>query len=370
MSLLNEVLRDLDARGGSAATPELRVAQRIGNPPAPSRRGIDWPRLVAWTLVAGGVLVAGYAWWQPPADYPPVRPQPVMVQAPSPEERPTAADVQPVRPTPGGLRAQLQPLQPIPAAPAEPGPVTATPRQAHAVTVGPEVPTPDYLPLRIEPADEAAGPAVTTSKHPPASASVKQMVRTPVAAPALDIDRIRNLVDSGELSEAERLLRLRLKQQPRDAAAHELLVGVLLRGARNAEVLQHIDTAPTMVAARPVLRLIRARLLLEQGDIGQAETLLHGLLRDAPEHADALRLLAALRQQAGDQVTAAALYLRLVGLPGRSARDWLGLALSSDGRDDTVALNAYREVLRAGDLEPQVIAYARQRFAALMETGQ
>jgi len=362
MSLLNQVLRDLEHRPlPDAARPTLRLAI---TPPA-SRPGTNRRQRLVW-LVVGGLILAGglVLWWWSQAR-----------QAPAPVQQ-----LHPAEPRAQVQAAPQEPAQPLEPAPPPPPPVTtphATPPAEHssstpqmAKSKAPEKPpvaaetsSEEYLPLRLgtaetpPPAPAPQHPAHQRAKataHPPA-----RLHKTPAVTP---LAPIRRLIAQGELSLAEERLRQRLRTAPSDHAAHQLLVGLLLRGQRHDEALAQIEHSLARLGYDDKLVLLHARLLAEQGRADAALRDLETLLTRRPHDRAAMRLAAALYRQQGDSRRAGRLYQRLTALPGAEARDWLGLALSLDELDPTLARAAWQRVLTAPELSAAVRDYARQRL--------
>ncbi|BAN70138.1 MSHA biogenesis protein MshN [endosymbiont of unidentified scaly snail isolate Monju] len=239
---------------------------------------------------------------------------------------------------------------------------TKAPEKAPA-PAAPEAPSADYLPLRIS---EAETPPPTRPAHRPAPRKAKaasrlptRLRKTPAPAP---LAQIRRLIAQGELSLAEERLRQRLRAAPSDRAAHQLLVGLLLRGEHRDEALAQIERSLARLGNDDKLVLLRARLLVDQGQAKAALRDLETLLARHPDDRAAMRLAAALYRQQGETRRAGRLYQRLTALPGAEARDWLGLALSLDEYDPALARVAWQRVLTAPGLTAAVRDYARQRL--------
>lgn len=358
MSLLNQVLRDLDAQAEPQATPELTLAQTSPEPPAgamPVRLEPDWGRLVAWTATAGAVLIWAAGWF--------------FVQAPQAPPVAVKANF--------AAAGMLQEAVRLEAGSEEFIPLKITRDPQHAQPRTPVLPIRESKPANPEPV--AAEKPVSRNTKPaekkqPPPAIAKPVVKTPQRAKSVAIKKqvsqridAGELIAQGELSQAEQLLRERLSNRPADREARELLVGLLLRGGRAVEAGQLIEKGRRQGATTANLELIGARILLEQGDSAVAEQRLQALLTRSPNHADAQRLLAALWQRDGKPEQAARLYRQLVARPGAGSRDWLGLALCMDGSDDPLVLQAFRKAAQGGDLDTATLRYVQQRIRLLQE---
>ncbi len=355
MSLLNQVLRDLEKRPRPDATqPPLRLA---ATPPA-AAPGASRRRRLAWLATGGLILAGGLAlWWWPQARQAPA-PVPMLpsaeprtqVQAVTPESATPPAPVAIPREKPSADKSSSTPKMAKAKAPAQP-PAPAAPK----------TPSADDLPLHISMAETPPRPAhrPKPKKTKAASRPPAQLRKTPAPAP---LAQIRRLIAHGELSLAEERLQQRLRAVPSDRAAHQLLVGLLLRGERRDEALAQIERSLTRLGYDDKLLLLRARLLADRGQTGAALRDLETLLARHPDDREAMRLVAALYRQQGESLRAGRLYQRLTALPGAEARDWLGLALSLDEHDPTLARVAWQRVLTAPELTAAVRDYARRRL--------
>jgi len=309
MSLLNQVLRDLDSREGGVETLELKLAPEVQGQPeeAPvDNPGRDWPRLVAWTLVAGAVSVWIGSWYFQP-DLPSAE-GPIQVKTPLPVNQETLPTVAPqVQQSSSPIDKVAEPgiAEEIPKRtmfekPAESQPVlAAADKKGIAAT---------YVPLKITEDPQLAessrkpakrkSPAVPLPADNPSvrkSASVAKVRSKMIKAQKTEplTARAKRLIDQGELSQAEQLLRKSLAASPRERVAHELLVGLLVRGGRAEEALKQIDVAHRQSGYNGTLDLIAARLLMQKGEKQKAVLRLQAILQDQPASTDALRLLAA-----------------------------------------------------------------------------
>ena len=371
MSLLNQVLQDLDARQPQAAQPALRTAApSIAEHAADDFPNLDWQLLRRTGGVIAGVLVVALlaVWvfersWQLAGQTGPamhsqpltlpkaaIRPQvsvPSVVVAKSvaPRPAPVANDVADVRPASSTPTADL---------PAEQAPVTTPDEPADQV----------YLPLRnatLADLPVGSGQASVTTVVPPASVPTKSIRPVP-RDPLLDV---RQAIAGGELARAEALLSTRLQRAPQDLKARELLIGLMLRGERGDDALRELDAGLARHPAHGNFILIKARLLAQSGDNPAAIALLEQYAHPAAIRAQRLQMLGALYQQEGRYAGAAEHYRALLTVQPDAAAGWVGLAISLDARGDDGAAAAYRRALVIGGLPTSAEAYARGRLAEL-----
>ena len=367
MSLLNQVLRDLDAQDQPLSPkPSLRLANNTAQvEQRSSRRSYKWPliTLISWVLL---FIAAGVWWWlrEPPRT---IQPLPAGTPATESVARITA----PAPPSPmaskGVAVTKDQPsAAPAPELAGAPIPVETKPTGIATVPAETQIKSVEYLPLHInEPGPVVPRPRKVNKAKPvarPKSTARPTLHKAVVTRP---LDKVRELIDQGALSHAEELLREQLAKGSREPAAHELLIGLMVQSGRPAEALGQIEKSVRILEQNSSLELLRSRLLIEQGHPKQALAGLDRLLTREPGNRQALRLNAGLLQQSGSTGEARNLYQRLTRLPDAIASDWLGLALTQDGKDSGVAAAAYRRGLGYPQLGDEVRQFARQRLEAL-----
>lgn len=393
MSLLNEVLQDLDARAApsgrtplqlAAATPTAALADDLDDAPRPDR-----VRMLVWTGVALVAMLAAFAFW---ADEPkPAETRVVQLPAGSvagavraavpevfsaisaeplsePLDDPvesvlpaTAPDEPQVVPTARPPAAGDSPVAPVVAIVAEPEPVVARAPVGPTVVepAGPAMPADDtgFVPLR-----NAHPPA--TDIGPTGVARKTGVVKAPSMVSGLE--EIRRQIGAGELAEAEHRLAAHLKDRPASREARELLVGLMLRGERHAAALRELEAGLGHHPDHEAFLLIRARLLAQAGETGRAISALERAgNRRAGRGFAVLQMLGALYQQEGRYAAAAEIYRELLTARPGSGPGWVGLAISLDALGDTDASEAYRRAVSLGGLPAAAESYARRRLAAL-----
>ena len=377
MSLLNEVLQDLDERAPAEAARPLRLAAAPSPGVAASPKG-GWLRplrLAVWPVL--GVAAALAAWWIYPADERLADPQTLVqplgvpvTQASPPAEvvlsLPAAPAAVAGRPDPVEERAEDAAAKNAAAVPAAGGAAeqrgAAAPDKAEAQeTADRSVAGPvAYLPLRnteVPPPLESPPPRATAT----AAGAVKSVRRTPPRP----LERARQAIATGELAAAESLLHDRLRSAPADRAARELLIGLMLRGERHVEVMQQLETGLDQHPGHLKFVIIKARLLADAGELDGATALLEGTPVGRADRAQILQMLAALYQRQGQAELAVERYRELLALKPAAGEAWAGLAVSLDSQGDTAAAAAYRRALEIGGLPAAATRYARQRLTQL-----
>lgn len=221
-----------------------------------------------------------------------------------------------------------------------------------------EAPAPEPPPAAASKSDAAPAPVRTPHPLGPGEHAI-QIQRSALAAQA-----------AGDAAGAEAQLREALALDPMLHAARAALASLLLGSGRVEDVAPLLDAGDALAPGHAPFALLRARLLLAQGDLAKALAALERsappLARDPEYHA----LHAALLSRTGEHTRAADAYARLVAVDGKRAAWWLGLGISLEGqarRGD--ALAAYREAARLASLDAEAQGWVESRIAALAPGG-
>lgn len=195
-----------------------------------------------------------------------------------------------------------------------------------------------------------------------ASISIRRSDNISVASePLADAKR---LLARGQTQRAESRLRRLIDRRPELTEAHELLARALIRHRRPEAAAEVLQTGLSSAAEPAKLAKVLARLLLDQGELARARSV---LLEHAPPLAEAPDyhlLLAAVHRQIGNHEAAAEHYAALGGLLPRRGAVWIGLGASLESLDrPTEAANAYNRALESDDI--RAVRFARQRLDAL-----
>ncbi len=399
MSLINQMLRDLESRRATPApagvAPLALAAQRAadsGAPVAPQRHdgrtdGAQRGLIAAIVLLAVllGLLLwtSQPPWRERPAPAAAVAAGPVLsvpvvemaVQPAAPAE--PVESVEPVVPTepvesvepvvPTEPAEAVEPHEPI-AAP-EPAAQPAEPLVAPTPTT-PPTPNPS-TPSNQQPA-LSTEPSTPSTKH--SAPSTPELLVTKHLRPLDDEHRAQQalrhgvgLLGKGRQAEAEQALREALHFDPRLARARETLAALYLNSGRLTEAQALLAEGLRLTPRAAGLAQLHARLLAEQGDLATALTVLQRASPPLTENPDYHALLAALYQRAGQHASAAWVYRQLLAQDGRRATWWLGLGISLEALDDIApALEAYLKAHQLGvGLSPQVLDYVGSRIGAL-----
>ncbi|BCO32449.1 hypothetical protein TspCOW1_25520 [Thiohalobacter sp. COW1] len=365
MSLVNQVLRDLDAR--REAQPLDAALDGLRSAP-PATRSAHKAGIALGTLVLLG-LVGTLAWvyLQPPqqSTVASERPRPAAVEA---SEPPIVQTASPLR-----LAADVPVSStPAPGTDVQTGAVADNTRSASTV-------------VRPSPPEPAASttPPVTTAGEPGRNDAAAAAAETAAATAAPSMRKTPRPLSATEVAEqhfAEGIAALgqgqwRLAEQSLQAAlqtdawhlrARESLTGVLIYQGRRREAEQVLAAGLERHPQAPSLARPYARLILEQGRDTAAIEVLETALVNAADNADYLALLAGVYQRNQRYTDAAASYRSALSLAPQRAAWWLGLGLALEGSGELPrAAGAYRSAIENPGLNPDARRYAEQRLQQL-----
>ncbi|MEM8514198.1 MSHA biogenesis protein MshN [Massilia sp. MP_M2] len=356
MSLINKMLKDLDARAGQPGAAPLPADVRPVA--APERRGpVLRAALVGGALLALGAGVVGWKMLQtPPTPAPAVlAAAPVAARTAVLVDMPAAAPVQVVDVAPAALVPKQMPApepepEPTPAPPPEP---TTAPAQAARRTA----------PVATPPSTRPAPRTVSVAKNVPAAPAAGR-TDTPAQRAENAYRRALGVLEDGRVTEAIATLQAALQIDPRHEAARQTLVGLLIEAGRPDDAMRQLQAALALDARQPALAMLLARLQLERG--GPAIDTLTRTLPYAAGNGEYHAFLAGVLQREGRTREAAEHYqAALKRSPGNGV--WwmgLGIALQADKRD-AESRAAFAQAEASGTLSPELQAFVARRLGQL-----
>lgn len=352
MSLINEMLRDLEARGGSEPDAQVRSAPK-SHASAPRRSA--WPLIAVSALVLALVFAVVLLRQTAPTDI-------TSVAAPltAMESEQVAVDAEDppldesVVTTPVESLREVEPVIPVEQdqqPPVEVKDETATP--APVVEPAPKVAVAEPLEKNTAESD-----SVIVRRHEP--------TREDIAARAgrEGFAALRN----SDWTTAARLLQELVAFAPANDDAREGLVVALTQQGRIAEADGALLDGVALGAVPARFAKLRARLQAGRGELDAALASLSiavpGLSADPEYHA----LKAALAQQAERYGVAATTYSALTALEPSNGTWQAGLGMALDKLGDTEgARSAYEHALAAGRLDAALLAHVQRRVSALTD---
>lgn len=387
MSLINEMLRDLESR--RAAELGKRDLQREVRP---LPRGPDGGRKVITLVVAGSLAAAlgGAGIWAWNADLLSIRSavlgQPVAVLQPvgpsAPASSPAAASVSAsaeVSPAavaevlrlaegeaPGGLPSQSS-AQGLTLSMAE-SMSLPLPRPGESEIRAKEEPNSQPL------AKSSAGAApqtqpqkpvalVAPSSVPPGNIEKTQILATPRERADAEFRRAQGMLATvGGAPAVVETLQAALRQDPGYSPARQLLLRVFLESRRIDDAIALLQEGLENQPAQVGWAMSLARLQVERGDIAAGERTLSRSRSHAGASPEFLGFHGYLLHRLGQNKDAAEQYLSAARQSPSDGRWWFGLgqALEAEGRSDD-ARGAYRRAAEAGNLSADLLTLAEQR---------
>lgn len=396
MSVINNMLRDLDARrvdpGNDEALPEEVLAAPGGGKSLRKR-----PRpavLIAPVLLAVIVLGSLYFW-----PHPAVRaPQPVMIAELTPAVAPAqvsdaalevAAPVSPPQTVasataPAAVRSETPSLTPSMAkavsersradsAEGAPAPRESKFAPRPAAARAPELRTPDMpvtqaLPVAA-PTVAIVSPAANTVGNT-ASIRLEQSTQTQQERNLTEVQRAADLQRRGALVEAETTLRGVLDNDKSMLPARLALVSLLSRQQRSDEARKVLKDGVENAPTQAQLLLPYARLLAARGEWRPAYEVLVPAADVLAQDAEYRALCGAVLQRLGQFSQASAEYRAALRLAPTAGAWWVGLGLSLEGDGRPVeARNAYLQA-KSSALSPDIAQFVDNKLARIGPADQ
>ncbi|MDZ4253720.1 MAG: tetratricopeptide repeat protein, partial [Sulfuritalea sp.] len=346
MSLVNKMLRDLDARraapGERAALPSA-VTPLVARQEPPRHQGV-W--LAGLLLVASAAATGWWLWSAAPQPAPVTTPSAATVAtalpatpvvaavAPAPTiVAPTDATPPLPQPVPAEPELRIDPdlaMLPAPRPAPQARPAVSKPQSA---PLQPAASAPTAVPLRpvvaALPKDVAASPA--------AEPSINKQPRLPSAVERAEADYRRGQLAQrqGQQEEAAARYQAALAEHPEHAAARQSLAALKIEARRYDEAEALLRNGIALPAVRLASVLALARLQVERGQAAAALELLLANAAAGERSADYQGFAAALLNRAGRQREAAERYQAATHLAPNDGRWWVGLGIVLDAEGKT-----------------------------------
>jgi len=347
MSLVNKMLRDLDARhageGDRAALPAAvtPLAARLepGRSLSPLRLGA--------VLIAVGLSVAAWYGMQPGSPAAPPE-APVAVVAATPAPSPVADTALPSLRLAGELSAA-----PLIAAAPPPTAVAIAPKVAELPPVSVILP---------QPAPVVALPKVLPA---PGEPRIDKQVRLPSAAERAEIEYRRGVLAQrqGNADDAAGSYRAALEGYPEHAAARQTLAALLIEAKHFDEADELLSKGTELAPVRLASTLALARLKVERNQASVALEVLQKNAAAGEGSAEYHGFTGALLNRAGRAPEAVERYQAATRLAPNEGRWWagLGIALEAAGKGPE-AREAYQKARTLPGLPADLAQHIEQRL--------
>jgi MSHA biogenesis protein MshN len=174
------------------------------------------------------------------------------------------------------------------------------------------------------------------------------------------------LAQEGDLDDAEEKLTEALSLEPRHVAARGALVGLMIQRGQLSQAVTLLDEGLSLRPKSATLIELRARIYLMQGEDDKARTMLEEHAPDITKNPDYHAILAAVYQRLGDYAKAGAVYQALVQQKPENGIWWLGLGLSMEatGKVDE-ARQAYEKAQLSRVLSPKLRQFVKEKLSSL-----
>lgn len=376
MSLINQMLRDLDSRH----RPPHRLVDRVLVDLAPAdllAHDPRWRRLGLLLLVLGAVAAIGgtrlsglgAAWphsWhfgETPRERvagPQVLIPGVTVPVPATVLAPAAVSVAPVAAVADTTgRTESSAALPLAlrhaAAPTSQAPV-ANPATALTPAID--------GPLLAEPVAPAAGDS--SAVETPGSFHRQPSADSGAGAAEVEFQQAAQLLAAGDTERGLQSLKSQVLAHPAAAKARLLYARTLLKASRTTEAEAVLRTGLNLAPKEAALARVLAHLLYDRGDTTTALRILLAAAPPPQRDAEYHEFVAALHQRLGDHLAAIKSFHEVLNATPANGAAWIGLAISLVAiQSRAEAVNAFIHARQSGSLSPPMDAYAAAEVARL-----
>lgn len=344
MSLINKMLQDLDARAsGGAASAVLQDEVKAVPSMERDRRPLLLGAAAAGVLVAAAGAWYGWQYWQAHKAPPAPAPQPArMIDNRVPNQpryqEPPAAKVADIA---APKTAETKPQ-------AEDAPVVVKPKR----------PAPEH----VERAEPVRPHKPVAAPSPDDGVVLREL--TPKQASDNAYRRALAALQEGRVSAALADLDKAVEIDPRNDAARQTYVSLLLENRRADDAIRQLRLALGIDPRQPGLAMVLARLQLEKG--GPALDTLLKTLPYAGDNADYHAFLAGVLQREQRHAEAADHYRAALQLAPQNGVWWMGLGISLQADQHLPeAREAYKRARNSGGLTPELRTFVDRKIDQL-----
>ncbi|MCF6338392.1 MAG: tetratricopeptide repeat protein [Gammaproteobacteria bacterium] len=182
----------------------------------------------------------------------------------------------------------------------------------------------------------------------------------------LAFQRAIQMLSRNNPQDAQLALEEALSFSPVHLRARETLAAILLNSDRISEAANSLREGLYLIPDAAPLAKLYARILVDQSDIVNAVAVLERARPTVAADPEYYALLAALYQQLEKYAQAAQVYQQILLRHPGTAHWWMGLALAQEAMGETTrALDAFQRAQRAGGLSAAVLKYIQTRIVAL-----
>ena len=406
MSLINQMLQDLDARRATHSA-ETKLPNDVR--PLPAVSTPRWPWAIGVVFVVAGL--GGAIWWRMheavmdevaptkvAVDQAPVQVVPVSPVSPVSDEAATVVAAAPAaEPNTGTalpppvlevavadeLQLAMSPSLDLSSSASQDSPagvVATLPKENRVATAqATKAQVSEKRPKSAEtaPADKPAPP----QRSAPAAAVEAATTRAPAvkaAEPAIQRTEVQGsgaeraesayrkaiaAVNEGRVGEATDALRTALKADAKHVASRQLLVKLLLEGRQSDDAMGVLDAGLQQQPEQVAWAMSLARLQVDHGDLNAAWQTLDRSMPAGSASADYQGFAGHVLMRLGRSRDAIIRYPLATKLAPNDGRWWLGLGLSqeADGKASE-AREAFQQARQCGNLSRELLALVEQKL--------
>ncbi len=174
------------------------------------------------------------------------------------------------------------------------------------------------------------------------------------------------LARQGDLDQAEDELSKALSLEPRHVAARGALAGLMIQNGQLTQAAALLDRGLKLRPGSATLTELRARVYVMQGDNQRARMLLEEHAPTVSQDPEYHAMLAAVYQRLGDYAKAGAVYQQLVTEKPENGVWWLGLGLSMEATGRMAeARQAYEKAQGSKILSPTLRQFVKEKLSSL-----
>lgn len=360
MSLINQMLKDLESRHRPSSEAQGAISGMVGSQQGAPRHGLMLG-LIAVVVLMGATL--GYLLW-------PIDPVTAPEQQTAKAEAPEIVTPEPEQKSPFTPQEQAQETTDK-GAPSTP------------VLVEKHQPSTEQTPVQI-----AQQPVKTTPEAPVRKAAQPSTSR-PVSMDIAEEDgdqriekRIHPLrpaqiaeqryqagyrrMQQGDHRGAEAQWQKALEADPTDIPSREALAALYLAEGRRVEASEQLQQGLDYHPGYGQFALLYARLQMGNGDNASAIQVMEHALEEQQQSADFYAFLAAIYQQSKEYAKSIAAYQRALNLKPKQSVWWMGIGISLEGAGkSSEAVTAYHEAIDSGRLTPKLRDFVKGRLQML-----
>lgn len=342
MSLINQMLKDLEKRRSRDLETSESLSRNISWETRPGTKSVNWLVLSAGLLFFVLIVAVSYLLWD-----------------------------RTVNSSPALVENKIQPLAAKKVEKVQQDEVKTAVKQAKIENV--KLPLVDKTITPIPDIEKAVNVEADTDKididnSKPVSLTKTQRPLTDKQRAEVTYQKGYNLLQQGRMSQGKEYLREALTISAEHIKAREMLAGIYIRSGRFVEAAELLNQGVNIAPGYSLFSKLYARVLLEQNNPQRAIQILEQGITAPDIEPDYHALLAATYQRVNNHARAIEIYLQLVKLRPAEGVWWLGLAISLEkSAKNKEALEAYQRAEKSGNLTAGLIKFTANRVAALNE---